>query len=364
MTTLKLWPDAQETLLLRAALRNDDTALADFAAWQRGIDWAGHIDGGSFRMLPLVHANLARLGCTDPAMGRLAGVYRYSWCEAQTHLRRGAKAIDLLRRQGIPVMISKGLALAVAYYDSPAHRPMSDIDLVVPVDRAIEALALLNAGGWQETAADRRQWAGRKADMLALTVGMGLYHDRDGEIDLHWRLLHESGRAALENRFWQQARPITIAGVEALRPCGDHLLLHVIIHGLRPNVMAPMRWVADAAMILKRDAGTIDWDEILRCARQMRVNRRLDSGLAFLRDHMGLAIPAGVATGAVSPGWIERIEDRAFQASTREPSPARQESLQFRAYLVRFLASDGVRHLPRLTLRWLARRLLPARLVT
>lgn len=364
MTALKLWPDAQDMHLLRAALGDGEAALAEFQAWQRGIDWAGDIEGGSFRMLPLLHANLARQGCTDPVMGRLAGVYRHSWCEGQTHLRRGAGAINLLRGHGIPVMISKGLALAVDFYESPAHRPMSDIDLVVPVDRAIEALALLNSGGWNETPLDKQQWSRRRSDMLTLIVGMGLHHARNGEIDLHWRLMHESGRAALERRFWQQAQPIDIGGVAALRPGNAHLLLHVIVHGLRPNALAPMRWIADAAMILLRHGDAIDWDELLRCAAAMRVRHRLDMGLVFLREQMGFAMPRHVASGATVPGWIERIEDRAFRASVIGQSPAAQSSLQFQAFLARFLASDGVWQLPRLALRWTARRVLPARSAT
>ena len=350
------WPDAAERLLLGAALGDGDAALADFARWRNGIDWDGNLDGGSFRLLPLVHANLSRLGCKDPLMGRLGGVYRHSWAEAQGHLRGGGEALGRLRARDIPVMVSKGLLLASHYYASPALRPMSDIDVLVPQVRALEAVETLDAAGWAEDSGARRQWQTRRGDMLALIAGLGVRHPRWGEVDLHWRLLVESGGAATEAVFWRDAEPVVIGGVEVSRPSPSHLLFHVVAHGVRPNVMSPLRWIADAAMILRRDAARIDWDEVLRCGQRLRVGQRLGQGLSYLRDEMRLPVPAGIAANT-PPCWVERAEDRAFRGST---APTRRQPwLDRQAAFARLAVSDARRHLPRLALRWTARRLLP-----
>jgi hypothetical protein len=148
MIRLRLWPDAAEQALLHAALDTDRRACDAFADWQRHIDWDDDIEGGSLRLLPLVHANLSNLACPDPQRGRLAGIYRYHWCAAQTHIRSGGHAIHLLKAADIPVMVTKGLALACSVYPSPALRPMSDIDLLVPLSDALRALDILTKAGW------------------------------------------------------------------------------------------------------------------------------------------------------------------------------------------------------------------------
>ena len=62
-----LWPSAEQKLLLRAALAEDGAALKAIAAWHARVDLGGTIDSGSFRLLPMAHANLEKLGCTHPA---------------------------------------------------------------------------------------------------------------------------------------------------------------------------------------------------------------------------------------------------------------------------------------------------------
>ncbi len=355
---MRQWPDAGERLLLAAALGDGELALAAFAAWRASIDWDGDLDGGSFRMLPLVHANMARLGCDDPLMPRLGGVYRHSWCEAQVHLRAGARALALLRDRSVPVMVSKGLLLATRYYASPALRPMADIDLLVPLDRALAAIAVLDRGGWREEPTAAQQWGRRRRDMLTLTAGLGMIHPRDGEIDLHWRLVRESRGATTEAMFWRDALPVTIAGVEALRPSPAHLLFHVVSHGVRPNILSPLRWVADAAMVLRRDDEVIDWDEVMRCAERLRVGRRVAAGLAYLRDEIGLPVPAGVTAAVPRTSWIERVEDASFRAGVATSRQGRW--LEAQAAFGRIAVSDARGALPRLALRWAARRLVPS----
>lgn len=361
MTDASLWPDAQQRELLLAALGDGDAALAHFAAWHRAVDWGGDVDGGSFRLLPLLHANLVRLGCDHPSMARLRGIYRHGWCKAQTHRQHGIAAVEVLAGAGIPVLASKGLVLANIYYDNPALRPMSDIDIMVPAPRALDALAALTASGWMETSQSRAQWGSRRAAMMVLNHGIGLQHDRYGEIDLHWRLSAESGTAAVGDRYWQHAVPFEIEGAKLLRLDPAHLLLHVIIHGLRPNILPPLRWVADAAMVLRRDGATLDWPRLHGMARDLHVGHRLQSGLAYLRDEIGIALPGEALADAVPPSWVERTEEWIRQAESKARSPRQRQALAMAATLPRLAVGDDRGRLPRLALDWGRRRLRPAR---
>lgn len=361
MTSMRLWPDETEQLLLIAALVEGEPARGAFVDWLQRVDFDGPIEGGSFRLLPLVYSNLMRVGFDDPLMARLRGIYRYSWCEAQTHLRRGGEAISILRRAGMDAMISKGLALAVDFYPSAALRPMSDIDLYVPRERAADALAVLREGGWHSDAQVARYWRERgERDLMELAPGIALYHPLHGELDLHWRLHQDFASSAADERFWTRAVPCTIGGVATVRPSTSDLLFHVLVHGLRPNIMSPIRWVVDAAMILRREAGNIDWGDLLAFASRMRLKHRIASGLEYLRDHVGAAVPAEAV--AARPSLVEAIEQRAFQSNlARQGGDSEQSLLNFLAFVARFATNGNRRHLPRHALRWTRRRLLPTK---
>jgi len=357
VSSLYLWPDAAERLLLHAALDEGDSATKAFTRWSAGIDWDGDIEGGSFRMLPLVHANLSRLGAKHPMMGRLAGVYRYHWCAAQTHLRHGADVLARLKAASVPVMLSKGLALAASIYPGPALRPMSDIDLLVSPSHALQALDLLAAAGWVEDQAAARQWQGRREDMLILTIGSNMHHPDAGEIDLHWTLMHESGGTGLDEAVWASAAPLMIGAQPALSPSPSFMLLHVIAHGLRPNALSPLRWVADAAMVLRHQAKAIDWALFHHWADKLSVRHRAAQGLAYLRDEMHLPVPAQALPKPLpAPGWLERLEDRSWQTKLNRPASAPPTSLERSVQLARLMAGANRTALPRLALGWLGRR--------
>jgi hypothetical protein len=358
MSMLYQWPDVAECLLLHAALDEGDSALTAFARWSAGIDWAGDIEGGSFRLLPLVHANLSRQGAQHRMMGRLAGVHRYHWCAAQTHMRRGGALVQRLREAGIPVMLSKGLALATSVYDSPALRPMSDIDILVSPAQAVATLDLLLAAGWAEEPATARQWRHRRGDMLLLTIGDNLHHPREGEVDLHWALMHEAGGTGLDEAVWASACQTVIAGVPVPCPAPAFMLLHVIAHGLRPNALSPLRWVADAAMLLRRQGHAIDWPLFHHWAAVLAVRHRVAQGLAFLRDEMQLPVPAAALPDTLpTPDWLEWLEDRCWQKRIAVEADLPPTMMERGVQLARLACGRHRRALPRLALGWVSRRL-------
>lgn len=140
------WPTPLQELLLDAALMDRDRALEAFAEWvaATGFD---EIDSGTFRMLPLAAHNFNRLGITNKWSAHLRGTLRRTWYENQVMLHAALPAVDVLQSAGIDVVVFKGAALAVLEYGSLDVRPMDDLDVLVPEDRAAEALrALLDSG--------------------------------------------------------------------------------------------------------------------------------------------------------------------------------------------------------------------------
>lgn len=345
-----LWPDETQTLLLHAALDEGPAALEAFRRWTTRVDIDRDLDHGSFRLLPLLYSNLKRAGCDDPVMGRLQGIYRYAWVGVQPVLRASSEAITLLEAAAIPTLVSKGLALGLCHYGSVAERPMADGDIIVPKARAVEAFARLAEAGWRPSPPSREPLTPR---LLAGSHAIGLINDAGVELDLHWQPSHELGSAQAVDSFWRDAVPMKVLGAQTLRPSATHLLLHLTLHGLRRNDLSPLRWIADAAVLLRREGPNIDWDALIAFAARERLLSRLGQALAFLHDEMRLPIPAqAVAAAGAPPSLVERIENWAVLEEPNRAGLLRLVNPTILATTARLGANGRPRDAARFAMTW------------
>jgi hypothetical protein len=343
-----VWPDPSQEHLLKAALGDGRSPTEEeFHAWLDLTDIEGPIDEGTYRTLPMLWSNLARLGLAHPLLPRLKGVFRNSWVTSTRQLALTSDLIRAFESEGIRTMVSKGLPLALLFYDKPALRPMNDIDIIVPSTELRRATRLLEEKGFL---ASRRNWEIETALRHALMHR----HPKHGEVDLHWHLLFELPRHKVDQHFWSGAVPIRIGEAETLRPSTSDMLLHVLIHGVRWNLSPPMRWIPDALMILRSD-DAIDWDRIARFARANRMAGRVALGLSFLRDRFEAAIPREIIGAlARSNSAIERLEAMAMRGRDERSA---WRHLRRTTYLLRLLQSDHRARLPRAVVSELKLRL-------
>lgn len=306
------WPQGAQELIMLAAVGPEEDALYAFNAWCAEVDIESHLDGGSFRLLPLVYDRLQRRNIAHPLMGRLKGVYRRAWYENNRLFGDIAPILAELKAAGVPTMLLKGAALAHSWYPSLATRPMLDIDLVVPRDKVEQAFAVLERCGW--TANDRVK-PHERPEAHALD-----FRNAEGrELDLHWHCLRETPSAQADAWFWDQARPFSFCGVETLQPSPTSMLLQIVLHGVRSNIEPPIRWIADATVLLRAAADQIDWPQIERFAIQHRLTYRLHLGLDYLKTVYGAPVPQGVLQrlGRRSISLIERIENIIYLGDAR-----------------------------------------------
>lgn len=298
-----LWPTPAQELLLKAALATDDSAIAHFRAWRDMIDLDADFDRGSFRLLPLLYATLSHLGFSDSLMGRLKGTYRRAWCEAQPRFEQAREVLSLLHRQGIHTLMTKGVPLAISYYRNETVRPMADLDVVVPRAQAHDAIKALEQAGWVSGPLTRDR-------DLEFHHARQFFHPQGGEVDLHWHVLLECRSAATNQSFWDRAEPLVVRGIATRQLDPTDMLLHTVIHGVRWNAEPPIRWIADAAMILRRAPG-IDWDRLVRLAKDEKLSYRFGLGLHFLVERFAMPVPATVlqALDRIPITLLERIEN-------------------------------------------------------
>jgi hypothetical protein len=311
------WPTPAQAHLLQAIFGPEPSAIAAYAAWLDTTDLTGPIDFATYRLMPMLDVRLRSLGFADEQTGRYKGIYRRSWYANTLLFAESGAVLANLAAAGIPTMMLKGAPLALLYYPEPAARPMSDIDLLVHEADFAQVEAVLTEAGWRRTSERDAAFDRHYKHSIAFTNGQR-------EIDLHWHFLRELRSEEASRWFWQQALPFDFQGVASLRPAPGPLLFSIIVHGLRCNPASPVRWIADAIMILRQDSQAVDWDDLVAFARRQRLTRRLGLGLDFLARTFDLPIPAGLPQRllACRAGLVERIENSIYLAdpATRRAS--------------------------------------------
>lgn len=296
-----MWPTRSELDLLHAAL--DEEPHAARAAWDRWrLETGGIPDPAALRLLPLVEWNLRR---ETPGALEALGFVEKAAITGLSIAEAAAPVLRALREADASALVLKGLAVAHAFYPHPGLRPMSDVDLLVPLSRFAQARAALEAVGW--TIAEPEPEA-----RLRHLHGAAYRKPGAPEIDLHIRALTESASPEADAGFFSRAVALDIAGTPAMTLApGDHLLV-VCVHGLRWSAAPAVHWVADAVMILCR-AGTIDWETLTREARARRLEAPLCRALRLLAEEFSAPVPPAVLerlASADSPGRRRELTAR------------------------------------------------------
>jgi hypothetical protein len=287
-----VWPNANQELLIKAALLDDEgAARAAFRSWSQADDLF-FVDNGLNLFLMLLYERIKGWGETYRDQERLRGVVRHAWVMHQRFRRDIREIGSTLGSAGIEVMLLKGAALNLAAYPD-ANRLMSDVDIAVPRSQLRQAIEALERAGWRANF--------RNLDLLPMVTHACQFYRGDSQLDLHWEFFH--GRPLdpeVMAGIWQSARTTVLDGItyRLLSPeCG---LIHTCEHGLRYNPTPPMRWLADAFFQL-RYGGAIDWHALLALAERIHLSSHVGLTLNYLADR--LQQPEAIEALREIPRW-------------------------------------------------------------
>lgn len=275
-----MWPTRREVELLHAALDKPASARAAWDRWR--LATGGVPDVPARRLLPLVEWNLRR-GAELASPGFVeSGV-----ASTLAILTAAAPVLAALREAEIRCLVIKGFALAHLVYPHPALRPMADVDLLVSVRDTEKAAAVLESLGW-------RVMEPEPAERLPHLHGVTFTRAGAPEMDLHFRALEESGAPGIDEGFFARAVPAILGESTSETLCpADHLLC-VCVHGLRWSAVAPIHWVTDAIMLLRRSDDPVAWETLLREAQARRLEVPLGQAFQLLVSEFDAPIPAAV----------------------------------------------------------------------
>jgi Uncharacterised nucleotidyltransferase len=283
------WPTTSQELLLKAALLRDDDARAAWKEWMSRVD-IERLDTGSYRVLPLLYRRLNELGIENSEMKRLKGVYRYAWCKNQILFHNMSEVLQEFNNAGIKTMVLKGAALVLVHYGDYGLRPMDDCDVLVPTEKATEAINLLKKIGFVPVQEDSPE------TILQKRHSTPFRNDSGFSLDLHWHIFEDPVSGTDDSDFWDVAKPIQVNGVATCVLCPTDEMLLAFEHGIKWNRAPPFRWVADVMAILKTSEKDIDWDRLVVKAREFRFILPVRNGLEYMRKEFGVVVPKEILT--------------------------------------------------------------------
>jgi hypothetical protein len=269
-------------------------------------------------------------------------------CACNYHLAK--KVVDLvamLENEGIPALVYKGPALAMAVYGGLAFRHYNDLDLVIRKEHHAKALRVLTGWGFQivpKPALPRvRPYLGRPEDPRNVERTQEIEFcapDSTYYLDLHWQLGDRFWRPFNPDveKLWDRAEWQDLPQGRVSTLCREDLFLALCAHG-NVHRWVCLKWLLDVAELLRK-AGTLDWSRVEEMMK-IRPGAAASASVAAILAHDLLEVAV--------PPEIERILPTTPR--TRALAKAVQEELLSKGQS----SADEHTTLLALQARWVAR---------
>ena len=332
-------------LLLGALSRPEDLDRLTLAEWDLLLR-----QGAAANLLATLHFLLEQHGMLPriPPQPR----EHLEWANALGARHRRAVRCEVrmirsaLRDLGMPLILLKGAAYAVAGLPPANGRLFSDIDILVPEERLAEVEAALMLAGWATTHHDPydqryyREWMHELPPMQHIR--------RATVIDVHHAILPKTA-ARRPDPVLLRAATVAVAGADGLRTLAPvDMVLHSATHLFSDGEFHHgLRDLYDLHTLLQ-DFGTETdfWHKLPQRAIELQLQRDLYYALRYCHRLLGTSIPAAVlaAVAPGGPGWpLGRVMDMVFDKALRPVHSSCDDWLTAPARLILYLRGNWLR---------------------
>lgn len=274
------------------------------AASEQTASWLNQVEAQGLG--PLAYRWLSRAGAATAS----PAVMKYLTCvhteSVASWLRRRQALLTLLdvlaEPPGIPVVVLKGMALAITLYSDPALRPMRDIDVLAPADRFDEAVARLLDRGYRFDAQDLAPGFVSRFSHHAVFVESK--NRPPVQIELHRTLPFLPLQAeAVMTWFWQRQEQHVIEGCPVVVFDPTAQLLHLAVHLAyqHAGTHSLLIWQHDIDQLWRRFESVIVWEEVATMAKTASWEAGLWLALTTTVSHFGTPLPTPVLAWLSQP---------------------------------------------------------------
>jgi hypothetical protein len=296
---------------LRVGKTTEHVAALERDITEERIEWSGVISLASARLLsPTLWVELHRHGLLDSVPAEVASylgeVHRLNTLRNRRLQAQLTELLHKLNATGIePVLLKGAVSLYAINYDDPGSRMLTDIDILVPRQKAIECWHLLISLGYvpvndggdysHHNHLEPLSRAGEYAvveihrDVLRSTVTGRLFGVS----------LTQAETEQITRYVNNSAERIVVDGAVARVPSPTARVMHCLLHAALSEFNAyrsgtlPLRSLYELSLLVTLFGDEIDWDLIRNFLKSGRKPQMLQAWIYLAHRLFGCALPPG-----------------------------------------------------------------------
>src|SRR5580700_7146146 len=296
------------------------------------------------RVAGLVYDALSAAGVQPPAAPaaelarRAQAIYRKNLLLAA----ETSRLQKLLDAAGIPSVVLKGVALAQLAYGSLKVKHTRDIDLLIPPDRAVAAMALLERDGYALSFPSTHLSATQRRAVVRYSREVAFIHPDIGTyLELQWRVA-DNPELLKEVHAGSPTQNVVVADGLCVRTLArDDLFAYLCIHGAH-HAWSRLKWLADLnAFIAATDA---DVGHLHRYAQAKGAGFCSGQALLLCRHLFALPLPDNLSSELQGTARVRKLYAIAADAvadRTRGEGGGGNAPPAWRGFWTQFLLGQG-----------------------
>lgn len=238
----------REMKLLLLLVQSDDDSLFGEVDFDN-IDWNTFLElVYHHRLYPLVYTKMKRIGLEVPerVLDKLKKQYQENTYRMLNLCSEMERVVNALETEQIKTLVLKGPVLAESLYGDLSLRTSKDLDIFVPIDELDHVKDLLMKKGYvfkKDLPPVLNEWKWRWHHVSCI------HHQSAIQIEIHWRLSHDSGKEPSFDELWTRRRLSNLTSKPVYFLGNEDLFLYLITHGSRHG-WNRLRWLVDIDKML------------------------------------------------------------------------------------------------------------------
>jgi len=248
----------------------------------------------------------------------------------------------LLDAAGIPSVALKGVALAQLAYGSLKVKHTRDIDLLIPPDRALAAMALLECDGYALSFPSNHLSATQRHAVVRYSREVAFIHPDNGALlELQWRVA-DNPKLLIEVHAGSPTQNVVVAdGLSVRTLARDDLFAYLCIHGAY-HAWSRLKWLADLnAFIAATDTDVM---QLHRHAQAKGAGFCSGQALLLCQRLFALPLPDSLASELQGTARVRKLYALAADAianRTRGEGGGGNAPAAWRGFWTQFLLGQG-----------------------
>ena len=245
-----------------------------------------------YNLTPLLYSKMHRLNFIEIVpkiiLNQLKNDYRFS---SSISMKREHEIKQILKQFNdfnIDVILLKGLYISENYYDNPAERPMSDMDLLVKfsdLNKVSEILKMYGCSFESNLNPDECKDFIQHLPIIRTPKGFA--------IEVHWKLTADFNDLFLVKynieELWSSKKSIKLYGAECFVFKKEYLLIHLCVHISEDLFQQKILQLYDVFLIMKNQE--INWKLLFEKAEEWNCMKAIYSVIYVVHKIFYLNIP-------------------------------------------------------------------------